>query len=245
MESADRPAAQAELPPRAGIGLRAPHYREILETRPDIGWLEVHSENYFGRGGQPLHYLERVREPLSAEPARRRACRSVRPTACARRIWCSSRRWSSASSRRWCPTTCAGARSADAISTICCRCPTPRRRSMSSAPTSARAQEFLGRADPGRERLQLSAVLRLQHSRVGVPRRGRAAHRLRPAARRQQYLCERGQSRLRRAALSGCDSGARGTRDSSRRLRQQRPVPDRHARQAALPARSGTCTARR
>ena len=61
MESADRPPAQAELPPRAGIGLRAPHYREILDTRPDIGWLEVHSENYFSRGGQPLHYLERVR----------------------------------------------------------------------------------------------------------------------------------------------------------------------------------------
>jgi uncharacterized protein (UPF0276 family) len=34
---------------------------------PDIGWLEVHSENYFGDGGQPLHYLERVRGhyPLS------------------------------------------------------------------------------------------------------------------------------------------------------------------------------------
>ena len=55
------------LAPRAGIGLRAPHYREVLETRPDIGWLEVHSENFFGRGGQPLHFLEQVRAiyPLS------------------------------------------------------------------------------------------------------------------------------------------------------------------------------------
>jgi uncharacterized protein (UPF0276 family) len=55
------------LLPRAGIGLRAPHYRELLETRPDVGWLEVHSENFFGQGGQPLHLLERVREyyPLS------------------------------------------------------------------------------------------------------------------------------------------------------------------------------------
>jgi uncharacterized protein (UPF0276 family) len=53
--------------PLAGIGLRAPHYREILDSQPDVGWLEVHSENYFGRGGQPLHYLERMREryPLS------------------------------------------------------------------------------------------------------------------------------------------------------------------------------------
>ena len=61
MENAGRRLAQVELPPRAGIGLRAPHYREVLETRPDVGWVEVHSENYFGRGGQPLHYLERAR----------------------------------------------------------------------------------------------------------------------------------------------------------------------------------------
>ena len=67
MQNAPRRPARAELPPRAGIGLRAPHYREVLETQPDIGWVEVHSENYFGRGGQPLHYLERARShyPLS------------------------------------------------------------------------------------------------------------------------------------------------------------------------------------
>jgi len=55
------------IPVQAGIGLRAPHYRELLERRPDIGWVEVHSENYFGSGGQPLYYLERVRQhyPLS------------------------------------------------------------------------------------------------------------------------------------------------------------------------------------
>lgn len=51
---------------RAGIGLRAPHYRELLERLPNIDWLEVHSENYFG-GGQPLYFLERARRhyPLS------------------------------------------------------------------------------------------------------------------------------------------------------------------------------------
>lgn len=50
------------IPARAGIGLRPQHYREILERRPDIGWFEVASENYFGDGGQPLYYLERIRE---------------------------------------------------------------------------------------------------------------------------------------------------------------------------------------
>ena len=45
------------IPARAGIGLRAPHYQELWQTRPDIGWLEVHSENYFGAGGSPLAWL--------------------------------------------------------------------------------------------------------------------------------------------------------------------------------------------
>lgn len=31
---------------RAAIGLRNPHLAEILETKPDLPWLEIHSENY-------------------------------------------------------------------------------------------------------------------------------------------------------------------------------------------------------
>ena len=55
------------IPVRSGIGLRAPHCREIIDSGPDIGWVEVHSENYFGDGGQPHHFLERIRAdyPLS------------------------------------------------------------------------------------------------------------------------------------------------------------------------------------
>lgn len=54
------PASQL-LPCVAGIGLRAPHYREVLDTLPDLGWVEVHNENFFG-GGAPLHTLLKVRE---------------------------------------------------------------------------------------------------------------------------------------------------------------------------------------
>src|SRR5574337_66612 len=61
MDSDFRRAAPNRIPRRAGIGLRTPHYREILATRPDIGWVEVHSENYFCDGGQPLHFLDRIR----------------------------------------------------------------------------------------------------------------------------------------------------------------------------------------
>ena len=61
------PLAQGPDPAIAGIGLRAPHYQEILATSPRVSFLEVHSENFFGAGGQPLRYLERFRAeyPLS------------------------------------------------------------------------------------------------------------------------------------------------------------------------------------
>jgi uncharacterized protein len=48
----------------AGIGVRTRHYAEFLGARPAIGWVEVHSENYFGAGGYDRHVLERVRAAL-------------------------------------------------------------------------------------------------------------------------------------------------------------------------------------
>ncbi|PIR39722.1 MAG: hypothetical protein COV35_03315 [Alphaproteobacteria bacterium CG11_big_fil_rev_8_21_14_0_20_39_49] len=50
-----------------GIGLRGKHYKEVLENTPKVNWFEVHSENFFAKGGMAIHILERVREkyPLS------------------------------------------------------------------------------------------------------------------------------------------------------------------------------------
>jgi len=61
------PSSPFAMPNSTGIGLRPPHYQQVLREGPRVGWFEVHSENYFGAGGQPLHYLERIREayPLS------------------------------------------------------------------------------------------------------------------------------------------------------------------------------------
>jgi len=56
------PRVAARIRPHAGIGLRAPHYQALLDARPGVGFLEVHSENYFGDGGAPFHYLERARQ---------------------------------------------------------------------------------------------------------------------------------------------------------------------------------------
>ena len=44
-----------------GIGLRQPHYREVFETMPELGLVEVHSENFFLDGGASMHALERAR----------------------------------------------------------------------------------------------------------------------------------------------------------------------------------------
>lgn len=44
-----------------GLGLRTEHYNEVLETKPNIDWFEIISENYMVRGGKPLHYLDKIR----------------------------------------------------------------------------------------------------------------------------------------------------------------------------------------
>ncbi|MEK7917663.1 DUF692 domain-containing protein [Burkholderia contaminans] len=63
-------AACAARPNRdlgVGIGLRHAHYRDFLDEKQPVDWLEVHTENYLGNGGFDLHVLEQVRRdyPLS------------------------------------------------------------------------------------------------------------------------------------------------------------------------------------
>ena len=57
------------VPPLAsvGIGWRQPHYGELLERRPALDFLEVHSENFFAPGGAALAVLEqgRAHYPIS------------------------------------------------------------------------------------------------------------------------------------------------------------------------------------
>jgi len=42
------------LPPRAGVGFKPAHFAHIAASRPDLGFFEVHAENYFVDGG-PFH----------------------------------------------------------------------------------------------------------------------------------------------------------------------------------------------
>jgi uncharacterized protein (UPF0276 family) len=56
-----------DLPSRSGISLKSVHYSEILNGMPDVGWFEVHPENYMGNGGLQHKYLTAIRDhyPLS------------------------------------------------------------------------------------------------------------------------------------------------------------------------------------
>jgi uncharacterized protein (UPF0276 family) len=62
LEPAPPRVGPGTIPAQAGIGLRAPHYFEVLESKPRTGWLEVHSENFFSAGGKHFYFLEQLRE---------------------------------------------------------------------------------------------------------------------------------------------------------------------------------------
>src|SRR5262249_15631031 len=54
------------IPAKAGIGLRFQHHQIVVDERPDVAWMEVHTENYMG-GGTPLRFLDAIRRdsPIS------------------------------------------------------------------------------------------------------------------------------------------------------------------------------------
>ncbi len=55
------------IPARGGLGLKAEHYRAVLAAKPELGFFEIHAENYMGEGGPPHRYLTAIRQdyPLS------------------------------------------------------------------------------------------------------------------------------------------------------------------------------------
>ena len=44
-----------------GLGLRIEHYRDFIDHRPAVDWVEVLSENYMVPGGKPLRMLDAIR----------------------------------------------------------------------------------------------------------------------------------------------------------------------------------------
>jgi uncharacterized protein (UPF0276 family) len=51
-----------------GLGLRHRHFQEFIENKPDVPWLEVHTENFFSQYSTSSKYLAKIRQdyPISA-----------------------------------------------------------------------------------------------------------------------------------------------------------------------------------
>lgn len=45
-----------------GLGLRTPHFQDVLDTHPEVDWFEIISENFMIAGGKPKYYLQAIRE---------------------------------------------------------------------------------------------------------------------------------------------------------------------------------------
>ncbi len=61
MPEKSAPAVRTDTPMAVGVGWRHPHYAQLLDERPALDFLEVHSENFFAAGGAALAVLERAR----------------------------------------------------------------------------------------------------------------------------------------------------------------------------------------
>jgi uncharacterized protein (UPF0276 family) len=51
-----------------GLGLRHRHFQEFIENKPDVSWLEVHTENFFSEHSTSSKYVATIRQdyPISA-----------------------------------------------------------------------------------------------------------------------------------------------------------------------------------
>ena len=67
MTVADYRSSRGLGAPSVGVGFKPEHLEAIVETRPELGFFEVHAENYMGGGGAPHRRLDAIREryPLS------------------------------------------------------------------------------------------------------------------------------------------------------------------------------------
>ena len=200
----------------AGTSFKPQHLQAILAGPKPRGFFEVHAENYMGAGGPPHRALEAIRRDHAV--SLHGVCLSIgAPHPLDTGASCPFRR----------PCSSLRARARFRAS----RLVDPRDRLLQRPAAAALDRGDAGDglrpyrrgaggdrpADAARKSVDLCAVPRIDDARDGFPPRRRAAHRLRPAARRQQRLRVGDQSRLLAARLSGRFSAGRRRRDPSRR----------------------------
>jgi uncharacterized protein len=67
MPTADRRPPRGLAARSVGVSFKPEHFEAIIDTAPELGFFEVHAENYMGAGGAPHRRLDTIREryPLS------------------------------------------------------------------------------------------------------------------------------------------------------------------------------------
>lgn len=50
------------FPQKTGVSLKPCYYQHILEEKPDVGFFEIHAENYLSPGGPAKYYLDLIRQ---------------------------------------------------------------------------------------------------------------------------------------------------------------------------------------
>ena len=232
------PATLRTRQPPSASACAARTWRAFVAERPAIGWLEVHSENYFVDGGPALAALDAIRadypislhgvgmslgsaDPLDASHLARlkRLVERIEPALVSEHLC-----WSHADGRHLndllpLPFT------EEALG-----------RGLRAHRTGA---DRAGPNDPGREHLGLPALCRRRDGGMGLRRRSRRAHRLQALVRRQQCLRQRGQSRLRSARFRRGDAAAMPSPKSISRVRREWAVPDRQPWRAGCAAGVG------
>ena len=212
-----RIAMPAALPAGAGVGFKPEHYADIRAARPDLGFFEVHAENYMGAGGSPHAQLAALRATTrsrctasgsrSAAPGRStarisRGCGALRAL-CARQLLRAPR--------------LVDATTATILNDLL---PLPYTDETLAAVCAHvdEVQEALGRRML-LENPSTYVVFAASTCRDRVPAEIARAHRLRPAARRQQRLRLGEQPPHRSAAPTSPLPARGGRRDPSRRAR--------------------------
>ena len=129
MTVADHRSLEDSARRSVGVGFKPEHFEAIVETRPELGFFEVHAENYMGARRRAASPPRRDPRALSAVAARRRPVDRLARDRSTAPIFSAWPRSPSASSRPSFPSTSPGRPTRARSSTIFSPCPIPTRRS--------------------------------------------------------------------------------------------------------------------
>lgn len=62
MTTLDLSKHRRQFPKQSGVSFKPQYFSALIEQKPQIGFVEIHAENYLSAGGPLRHYLQQVRQ---------------------------------------------------------------------------------------------------------------------------------------------------------------------------------------